>query len=375
MKILYTNFLKGNGGGHVTYIINLLKILSLHHECHVASPESSRLYRFAQEMPGVRSIAQSFHSRLPLMCAEIKQIRALLKRERYDIVHVNGSADHRHLVLACLGLKHRPKIVFTKHNDHRLKSFGNRMRALGTDSVIAVSQYVLSLFQGTAYQGIPIRVVYHGVDTDYFAPCQDQSFRDQQRQSLVGPEHAKLILIGSSGGTDYEKGWLEMVEAVSLLPQEQRQQCRIIVAGDYPDPQKIQVLVDLGMQESVIFPGLLDDVRPLLLACDIGFVLSHKEALSFACRESMALGLPTIVSDAGGLPENIRHQDNGWIVPVKNPQALAQLLETILPNHLLRQETGQAARKTAENEFNLRLFTQNTLLCYDEVLQHKRHSR
>ena len=89
----------------------------------------------------------------------------------------------------------------------------------------------------------------------------------------------------------------------------------------------------------------------------------------------MSLGLPTIVSDAGGLPENIRHQENGWIVPVKNPQVLAQLLSEILPNTALRQKIGDAARKTAENEFNLRLFTQNTLLCYDEVLQHKRHSR
>ena len=375
MKILFTNFLKGNGGGHVTYIINLLKNMSTQYECHVASPQSSRLFRFAQEIPGVRSIAQEFSSRLPLMCVEAQQIRTLLKRERYDIVHVNGSADHRLIVLASLGLKHRPKIVFTKHNDHRLKSFGNRMRAIGTDSVIAVSQYVLSLFKDTAYEGKPIRVVYHGIDTDYFAPCHDHAFRDQQRQSLVGPEHSSLILIGSSGGTDYEKGWLEMVEAVSLLPQELRQQCRIIVAGDLPDTQKIQVLVDLGIQDSVIFPGLLDDVRPTLLACDLGFVLSHKEALSFACRESMSLGLPTIVSDAGGLPENIRHQENGWIVPVKNPQVLAQLLSEILPNTALRQKIGDAARKTAENEFNLRLFTQNTLLCYDEVLQHKRHSR
>lgn len=303
------------------------------------------------------------------MWPEIRALRALIKKERYDIVHVNASGDHRHVALACLGLKKRPKIVFTKHNDHKLKSLGNRLRARGTDRIIAVSQFVKGLFVDTPYKQIPIDVVYHGVDTDYFAPSLDATQRAQVRQQLVGPEHENLILLGSTGGTDIEKGWLEMVEAVAILPPALRQQCRIIMAGDPPEIHKIQRVYELGMQNVVIFPGLLDDVRPMLQACDLGFVLSHREALSYACRESMALGLPTIVTQVGGLPENIQDQVNGWIVPVKDPASLSQLLQKILPDLPTRAKIGQAARKTAEIQFNLALFAQNTLLCYDEVLR------
>ena len=53
MKILYTNFHGGNGGGHVTYIINLARALSREHQITVAAPSTSRLYRYAKAIPGV----------------------------------------------------------------------------------------------------------------------------------------------------------------------------------------------------------------------------------------------------------------------------------------------------------------------------------
>src|SRR3546814_19820987 len=87
-----------------------------------------------------------FTSRLHAMVGEVRRLRALLKKEKYDIVHVNASADHRHVMLACAGLRPRPKIVWTKHNDHPVQSLGHRIRArLATDQVIAVRSFVKSM--------------------------------------------------------------------------------------------------------------------------------------------------------------------------------------------------------------------------------------
>lgn len=372
MKILYTNFHRTYGGGHTTYIVHLVKLLSLEHECHVAAPQGSLLYSKAEQIPGVHMIKQTFSSRPQQILAEICAVRQLLKSERYDIVHVNGSADQRIIVLACLGLKNRPRIVFTKHNDHKLNSLGNRLRACGTDRIIAVSHYVKELFKETPYKNIPIDLIYHGVDTDYFAPAHDPAKRRQRRQELVGDHHENLILLGSTGGTDFAKGWMEMVQAIALLPHNLRDRCRVIVAGSPPPTETLKQIASLNMQNSAIFPGLLNDVRPTLGACDLGFVLSYRETLSFACRESMALGLPTIVTNVGGLPENIQHLKNGWIVPVKDPVSLSHLLSQILLDTSLQQAIGRAARETAKNDFNLALFAQNTLLCYDKLLTQKK---
>ena len=62
-----------------------------------------------------------------------------------------------------------------------------------------------------------------------------------------------------------------------------------MVAGDPPSEAKLARVRELGMIDQVRFPGLLDDVRASLASCHAGFVLSYREALSFACREIMGL--------------------------------------------------------------------------------------
>lgn len=368
MKILFTNFHKRNGGGHVSYILHLLSQFG-DHDCWVATPDTSRLFRYASALEGVTVRDQAFNSRIGRMVPEVRQLRKLIQNEQFDIVHVNASADHRHVMLACLGLprQQRPRIVFTKHNDHSVHTIGHRLRAwLGTDAVIAVSRYVAQLFVGSAYEAFPVHVIHHGIDIHYFAP-PSATRRSEARQALLGADDPELIVFGSTGGTDYEKGWLELVYAIAGLPDALKTRCRIIVAGDPPAEDIIQTIASLQMQSQVMFPGLLDDIRPVLAASDVGFVLSHNEALSFAARESMACGLPTIVSDAGGLPENLEHGVSGWITPAKNVPALRALLEEILPDAALRGAIAQHSRQRAEAQFNLSVFAERTLQVYKSV--------
>ena len=60
MKLLFTNFHDGDGGGHTTYILGLARGLAPRHEVHVAAPATSRLNREARAIPGVRVLDQPF---------------------------------------------------------------------------------------------------------------------------------------------------------------------------------------------------------------------------------------------------------------------------------------------------------------------------
>ncbi|MCJ9711656.1 glycosyltransferase, partial [Bordetella hinzii] len=134
MKILYTNFHPRNGGGHVTYIINLARALASDHDIVVATPQASRLYRYAQAIGRVRVAPMDFTTRLSSWFGGRQRLRRLIAQEKFDIVHCNGSADHKLVMLATLGMRRRPRIIFTKHNDHPLDSLGNALRArLATD--------------------------------------------------------------------------------------------------------------------------------------------------------------------------------------------------------------------------------------------------
>ena len=77
MNILYTNFHARNGGGHVTYILNLLHGLVREHSVTVATPGSSRLYRLATAIPGVKVIDMSYSTRPSSWLAPRARLRAL----------------------------------------------------------------------------------------------------------------------------------------------------------------------------------------------------------------------------------------------------------------------------------------------------------
>jgi glycosyltransferase involved in cell wall biosynthesis len=153
---------------------------------------------------------------------------------------------------------------------------------------------------------------------------------------------------------------------VAQLPEPLKSRFLLLVAGDQPKPELFAEVTRLGMQSQVCFSGLLDDVRPLLAACDVGFVLSYQEALSFACRELMALGLPVLVTRVGGLPENLIHGEHGWIVEVRGISGMVDVLRQIASEPELLRQFGAAARRHAEQWFNLSDFAMQTLAIYQQ---------
>jgi len=352
----------------VTYIMNLLRGLAAHHQLTVATPSTSRLYRYCQTLPNVRAADVRFTTRPSSWFKDRAVLKQLILEGHYDIIHVNGSADHKQVLLATLGMRYRPRIVFTKHNDHPLSSLGHRVRAyMATDHAIAVSDYIHDLLVASPYRRCGITTVRHGIDIDFFAPPAPGSV-DALRDLFFGPTWPGKLLLGSAAGTDADKGWVDLLEAVAGLPPAQRARIMVLVAGDLPSVAQLKRVRELGLKEQVVFPGLLDDVRAALVGCHVGFVLSSREALSFACREMMALGLPALVTQAGGLPENVEHGWDGWIVPVGDVKAIRDVLSEMLahPDHLYRM--GERAREKSRRDFGLDSFVQATLAVYQRLL-------
>jgi glycosyltransferase involved in cell wall biosynthesis len=368
MKLLFTDIHHGNGGGHVTYVMSLIRGLKDRHDITLAAPATGRLYRYASQIQGIRVVPALYTSRLPVLLREVAALRRFLQREAFDVVHVNGSADHRHVMLARMGLPSPPAIVWTKHNLHPVTSAGHRLRAwAGTNAVIAVSHYVAKVLGRSPYRKLPVNVIQHGIDTQHYCPVP-AARKTELRRKMPGlaPEDG-LIVLGSTGGTDVEKGWLDVLEGIALLPEQQQHQFGVVVAGDPPGARAQARLASIPHHARLVFPGLVDDVRDILGACDIGFVLSHREALSYACRESLAMGLPTLVSNAGGLPENLVSGEHGWIVPAGDAPAIAKVLATVVAEPKRLATIGAAARRHAVQAFALDGFVAATEQVYRSV--------
>lgn len=370
MKILYTNFHVGAGiSGHTVYLLRLAQAFASRHQIDIATPSTSALYRLGADMPGVAVHAQDFPNRIAQVPGARARLRALLDEGQYDIVHVNGSSDHRLVMLACLGMKRRPRIVLTKHNDMRVSRAGAIVRArLATDHVIAVCAYVADLLADTPYHARGVTTIYNGIDTRLFSPFSQAASR-QLRERWIGPGHEGKLLVGSNAGTGSYKAWIDMVRAVSRLPQGYRTRVHIAIAGNPLEPEFADEIARLGMTQQVHHAGRLDDVRPLVAAFDLGFVLSYRvETISFACREMMSMGKPVIVTRHAGLPENIDEGRDGWVVPVRDPDALSRLLRRILDDEFPLAEMGRQAREKSEREFGLEPFVEGTAEVYHRLV-------
>lgn len=369
MKLLYTNFHEGDGGGHTTYVVALARALAARHEVHVAAPRRSRLLAEARMLPGVHAVAQGFPNglmRLPLRLWARHKLKALLREHEFDVVHVNGSSDHRLVLSALRGLKKRPKVVLTKHNSKPMTGLGHWWRARRTDQVIAVCDHTLRQLQETAYRRCRLRTVHNGIDVELYAPWPAELAATQRRQWIGEP--AALVL-GSNAGTAAYKGWMDLVEAIALLSPELRGQVQVLIAGKPPAVDARRRVAALGLKHQVHFTGLLADTRPMIAAIDVGFVLSYDvETISFACREMMAMGKPVLLTDYAGLPENIEVNSDGWLVPVRDPHAIADRLRQILDDRAALANMAWSARERALAEFGLQRFVERTETVYLRLL-------
>lgn len=371
MKILYTNFHAGDGGGHTTYLASLARALSPRHRLFMAAPADSRVLRVVREEGIAEPVEIAFGSGLATLgrqWADLRTLRGLIQQQGIDIVHANGARDHRVAMEAVAGLPRRPRLVFTKHNSKPSNTLGNAMRArFGTDRVIAVSGHTRQMLLDSPYRHCPIDVIRNGVDLQRFAPVDAAERAALRTRWTRDPD--TLVLV-SNAGTDGHKGWIDLARAIATLPEPLRGKVHMAVAGREPDPRLVAEVDQLGLSGQVHFAGLLDDIRPFVASGDAGFVLSYDvETISFACREMMAMATPVMVSDYAGLPENITHGRTGWIVPVRDVGAIAAQVAALYAQRDTLPQVGEAARAHAVEAFGLETFSALTEASYEAVLR------
>ena len=145
---------------------------------------------------------------------------------------------------------------------------------------------------------------------------------------------------------------------------------KFLIVGDGPMRPKIERLVrELDLDDCVVLTGSRSDVPDLLRAIDV-FVLSSYtvECFPMALLEAMAAGRPAVCTAVGGVPEMIEEPTTGYLVPPRDPGALADRLVRILSDSELAHRMGQAARARVETLFSLRASVSATEHALEELV-------
>jgi len=128
----------------------------------------------------------------------------------------------------------------------------------------------------------------------------------------------------------------------------------LVVCGDGDQRTDLEALATtLGVGGWVRFLGMRDDVPAVLAGCDAFCHAAPFEPFGIACIEAMAMGLPAVVPNSGGICEAVDDGVTGLVYPALDHQILAAAMVRLCEDPARRREMGQAARRSVEDRFGV----------------------
>ena len=165
----------------------------------------------------------------------------------------------------------------------------------------------------------------------------------------------KALKIISVGRCHWKKGYTFALDAMVLLKTKGIKFCYNIIAGGKDDEYLDYQIHDLDLHKHVtIIHGLShEEVINRIAISDLFLLPSVEEGISNAVLESMALGIPVISTDCGGMAEVIKNGKNGFIVPVRESSLIATKIEAFISMKNEKLKIIKIAKETIKKQYLL----------------------
>jgi N,N'-diacetylbacillosaminyl-diphospho-undecaprenol alpha-1,3-N-acetylgalactosaminyltransferase len=173
-----------------------------------------------------------------------------------------------------------------------------------------------------------------------------------------------------------DKGIFEYLDAATKLRAKYGEKTLFLLIGDSdlgnPTSVNIENMKHVGSKESgVWYLGARDDIVRVLHASDVYCLPSYREGLPMSVLEAMASGLPIVTTDAPGCRETVLEGINGYLVPVRDSNKIAEALDALISDSDMRQRFGAASRRRATQEFSKEKVVAEFVDLYMQLLQKK----
>lgn len=203
---------------------------------------------------------------------------------------------------------------------------------------------------------VPVDIIPMGVDLAAFSPAK-KSGAIRKRYGIHGP------FIFTVGRMAEKKGFKYLIEAMPKI-LEKLPEAKLVLIGDGPERRGLEKLTnELNLGSSVVFAGKVThkELENWYATADV-FVLpsivtsdGDTEGLGVVFLEAIASGTPVVGSNVGGIPDIIRHNQTGLLVPQKEPAALAGAIVRVLADSKLKVRLTKNAMKFVKERFTWEL--------------------
>ena len=294
-------------------------------------------------LPPSIKVFESDLSRRPL---ELRRVSKWIREQKFDVIHTHMSSAHFFGVL--MRLMTSTPVVATAHQCSLQLHWRMNHHVIANSKSTAAFQRRINRVPASK-----LSTIHCFTDLDRFLNTIPQAVTDVQNHMQVGEND---FVVGMVGDVIPRKGQLYLFKAIKEIVAAVPNFKLVLVGRFRNDQPYVKRLRSLQGQPALLnrvtWLGLRNNVQDFMAAFDLTVVPSIEEPLGLVAIESLATGTPVVASNTGGLPEIVKPNDTGLLVPPKNPSELAQAIISMAQDPAMRQRLGENGRRFVQESFD-----------------------
>jgi len=352
MNILELCLSPSLGGLELYAFRSSLALSGKHHVISVIVTDGKLAGRYA-ENPELE-VRHYRYSRSYLPLTNARKLAALIDENDIDILHMHWGNDLALAALAKTLSAKKPRLVYTRQmlitrmkNDIYHRFLYRRM-----DLMLTITRALEKSAQELIpYAAARITTLYYGVKSP-------ASFLDAEN---IGKQRASLgfdaddFIAGLFGRLEHGKGQHLLIEALAAAKKDGIDMKALLVGHEmtpgYIDTLK-QLADELGVSSNIVFSGFVPDPQALMQLCDCVVLATFEETFGLVLPEAMRAGVAVLGSNAGGVPEIIKHEQTGLLFETRDARSLYAQLARLYNQPALKQRLAANGKRRADEDFN-----------------------
>lgn len=302
-----------------------------------------------------------------VMIAAMKLLK-VARKENIQIIHAQTRVSQ---VISHYVEKFSKAIFVTTCHGFFKRRLIRRLLPCWGHRVIAISDAVREHLVNTMkISKNKIELIYNGIDT--FSLKRDYS-KEELSQIRKEFNLTGNLIIGITARISTVKGHTYLLRAMpKIIESIASAQLLIVGSGNSRYEKELHHMCKkLNIEQSVVFHPGVRNVYKALSVMDVFVLPSIQEGLGLSLLEALAMGLPVIASDVGGIHSVIKHQENGILLAPKDHNALANAVIRLLKDRDYAKALGQRGIQTVNEKFTLDKMVEKTEQFYLHALEGK----
>lgn len=361
-RIVHTESSLGWGGQEWRVFLELRWMAAHGHSVWLIAPPNSRIYAEARQA-GIQTLAFGYR-RIDWTLGLMRLVH-FFRQHKIDVVNTHSSRD-AWLAGVAAKIARVPFIIRSRHIEveYPNRFLGRVAFELIPDYVLATSRKIVHrLVSEVGIDPQRIECWPTGVDIERFSPRPSGAVQ----RELGLPSETPLV--GMISVLRSWKGHFDFIEAARLILAKQPH-LHFIIAGEGPGREEIRKRIAAGgLGDRVHLLGYRSDVPEVLASLAVLVLPSTAhEGVPQIILQAQAMKRPVVGTQIGGIPEVIQHGETGFIVPPRNPVALAGAIEQIMENPAVAESMAARAYERIQSHHSLDVMGHHLERLYAEYL-------